>query len=81
MITPKVARLLGLGAIAAILPILALVALMFWVARPTPTSGLDWVHALLSCMAIGVIGVAICIVQFNFGRQLLAAARGEHPAP
>jgi hypothetical protein len=54
---------------------------MFWVARPTPTSGLDWVHALLSCMAIGIIGVAICIVQFNFGRQLLAAARGEHPAP
>jgi hypothetical protein len=74
---PKIARLAGLGAFGACAGFVALYALIVFITRPTPTSGMDATsRALTWGTVLGVI-IALAVVHVAIGRQLLLLAKGE----
>jgi hypothetical protein len=74
---PKIARLAGLGAFAACGGIAALFALFVYITRPTSNSGLDGTQRFVAWFAVAGVLLALLLVHYVIGRQLLALARGE----
>jgi cytochrome bd-type quinol oxidase subunit 1 len=70
-------RLAAFGALGVCAGCVALFALVFWVAAPTPTTGIDFEHALITRLSVGVIVAAMIGAHYAFARQLLAYVR-EH---
>jgi hypothetical protein len=77
---PRIAKLAGLGAFAACAGIVALLALLIYFTRPTPSSGLDQTERTLTWMAMSVVLLALLGVHLMIGRRLLALSKGE-PEP
>ena len=73
---PKIAKLAGLGALAACGGIAALYALFVFITRPEPTSGLDATQRFLAWFTVAGVILALIGVHVVLGRQLLALARG-----
>ena len=73
---PKIAKLAGLGALAACGGIAALYALFVFMTRPEPTSGLDPTQRFLAWFTVAGVILALIGVHLVLGRQLLALARG-----
>ena len=73
---PRIAKLIGLSAFAAILLFVALFALIAWAAIPTRTGGIDGIEATVTWISVGLVIVAVVAVHVLVGRGLLAFARG-----
>jgi hypothetical protein len=74
---PKIARLAGLGALAACGGIAAVYALFLFVTRPSPSSGLDGTERFLAWFTVAGVILALIGVHVVLGRQLLLLAKGE----
>lgn len=73
---PRIAKLIGLSAFAAILLFVAIFALIAWAAIPTRTGGIDGIEATVTWISVGLVIVAVVAVHVLVGRGLLAFARG-----
>ena len=78
--SPRFARLVGLGAFAACGGIAALYAIFLFVTRPGPTAGMDASSRFIAWLSVAGVLIALLGVHVVLGRQLLALARGE-PRP
>ena len=78
--SPRFARLAGLGAFAACGGIAALFAIFLFATRPGPTSGMDATSRVIAWLSVAGVLIALLGVHVVLGRQLLALARGE-PRP
>jgi hypothetical protein len=72
----KYARLAALGALAVSAGAIGLYLLLWWVARPVPTGGIDDTQATLAWISIAIpialvvaIHVAYALVLFRYGRD------------
>jgi hypothetical protein len=74
---PKIAKLAGLGALAACGGIAAIFALFMYITRPMPTSGLDPTQRFLSWFTVAGVILALIGVHVVLGRQLLLLSKGE----
>lgn len=74
---PRIAKLAGLGAFAACAGIALIYGLFVFITRPTPSSGMDGTMRFIAWLSVAGVLLALIGVHFVFGRQLLAAARGE----
>lgn len=77
MMPPKIARLAGLGALGASAGLLALFALVVFVTRGTPHSGMDAAMRAMTWIAVGGVIVALVAVHVMIGRRLLNVAAGR----
>ena len=78
---PRIARLAGMGALAASAGLVLLFLAFAFLTRPGQHAGMDATHRTLSWIGVAGVLVALAIVHVLIGRQLLALARGERPAP
>jgi len=74
---PRIAKLIGLSAFAAILLFVAIFALVAWAVVPRQTGGIDGIEATVTWISVGLATLAIVGVHVLVGRGLLAFARGE----
>lgn len=74
---PKIAKLAGLGALAACGGIAAVFALFVYFTRPVPTSGLDPTNRFLSWFTVAGVIFAVIEVHVVLSRQLLLLSKGE----
>jgi len=74
---PRIAKLIGLSAFAAILLFVAIFALIAWAVVPRQTGGIDGIEATVTWISVGLATLAIVGVHVLVGRGLLAFARGE----
>lgn len=73
---PKmIARLLGLGAYAVCVALLALFAVAAFFSRHTATGGIDPTTEYVTWLAMGGVVLAVIGVHLYLGRQLLLIAR------
>lgn len=75
-----IARLLGLGAYAVCLALVAVFAAVLLASRHTATGGIDPTTEHVTWLAIGGVTLGIIAVHLYLGRQLLLIAR-ENDAP
>lgn len=78
---PRIAKLAGLGALAAGAGLVALFLLFVFLTRPTPDAGMDATNRVLAWLSVGGIVLALVSAHVILGRRLLAVARGERPEP
>lgn len=81
MLSPKTARLLSFVFLAAILPLVALYALLVYAASPVSYGGMNGTVSLICYIAFTMIFGALIIVAFNFSRQLAREAKGQYQTP
>ncbi len=81
MITPGTNKLLSLVFVAAVLPLLALYALLIMIATPSPEGGMEPTVATICYIAFTFIVGALIIVSLNFSRQLSRQAKGDLQTP
>lgn len=74
---PKIARLAGFGAFAACGGIALVYLLFVYITRPTASAGLDAPERFLAWFTVAGVLLALLVVHFVIGRQLLVLARGE----
>ena len=79
--SPKILRLLSLVFIAAVLPLLGLLALMIKVSMPTADGGMEPTVAMVCYIAFVVLIGAIIVVMVNFSKQLAREAKGVRETP
>lgn len=70
-------QLAGLGAFAVCLGILGVYGLLAYISTPSATGGIDWTHAAIAYIGVGMVILALIAVHVVLGRQLLAAAKGR----
>jgi hypothetical protein len=76
---PKIARLAGLGALAACGAFMALFAYIVYISRHTPTGGMMPALSAVSWISIGLVVLALIAVHVAISRQLLYIGRGGGP--
>ncbi|MEP6832684.1 MAG: hypothetical protein ABJB74_04785 [Gemmatimonas sp.] len=81
MLSPGMNRFLSLVAFAAVLPLLALYALLISISIPSPHGGMEPTMAMVVYIAMTFIFGALCIVAVNFGLQLRRQANGKYITP
>ena len=74
---PRIAKLVGYGAFAAILLFVAMFGLIAWAVVPTRTGGIDGTLAALTWISVGLTVLALIAVHVLLGRELLALGRGD----
>lgn len=79
--SPRIARLAGIGALAAGAGLVVLFVLFAFSTRPGAYAGMDDTSRVLTWLSVGGIVVALVAVHVLFGRQLLAVSRGERSQP
>lgn len=70
-------RLAAFGALGVCAGSLALFVLFFVISAPIPGSGIDFEHALITRVAVGVIVAALIGAHYAFARQLLAYVKEQ----
>lgn len=75
--SPKIARLVGLGALGASLGLLALLALSFVGLRGDPYAGMDGTMRAMTWIALTGVILALIGVHVMVGRRLLRLAAGK----
>jgi hypothetical protein len=73
---PKLAKLAGLGAFAAIALFVALYALIVYVTIPRPSGGIDRTQAVVTWLSVGAVVLALAAVHVVLARGLLDLSRG-----
>ena len=81
MLPPKILRLLSLVFMAAVLPMLALYALLIKAVTPSADGGMEPASSMVSYFAFTFLFGALIIVAINFSRQLAREAKGERQLP
>ncbi len=81
MISPGMNRLLSLVFAAAVIPLLALYALLIKISSPGPGGGMEPTVSMICYFAFTFIFGALIIVSLNFSRQLSRQAKGDYPTP
>ena len=81
MISPGMNRLLSLVFAAAVIPLLALYALLIKIAMPGQGGGMEPTVAAICYVAFTFIVGALIIVSIDFSRQLSRQAKGDYPTP
>jgi len=76
---PKIARLAGLGALAACGGFIALFAFVAYISRHTATGGMLPALSVVSWISLGLVVVALVAVHLAIGKQLLDLGRGGGP--
>lgn len=71
----KYAKLASLGALAVAAACVGLYGLLAWVSTPTPTGGIDSVHATIAYIGIAIPIGAIIAVHVTYSRVLANYAR------
>lgn len=79
--SPRIARLAGMGALAAAAGLVLVFVLFALITRPGDYAGMDATTRMLSWIGIAGVLLALVGVHVLIGRRLLALARGERPAP
>jgi len=74
--TPKIARLAGLGAYAVIVAMIAIYALVSWVSRHTTTGGIRTELSVVTWISVGLVVIALIAVHVALGNQLLYLGKG-----
>lgn len=74
---PRIAKLVGYGAFAAILLFVAIFGLVAWAAVPTRTGGIDRTLAVVTWISVALTVLALIGVHVLVGRELLAFGRGD----
>ena len=69
--SPRLAKLAGLGAFGAIAVFVALFALIAYVSLPGDTGGIDSTLAAVTWISVGVVILAMAALHIVIGRQLL----------
>ncbi len=77
--SPKIARLTGLGAFGAIGFFILLYALIAWVSRHTSRGGMMVSMSVVTWISVGLVVIALIVVHVNVGKQLMYLARGGGP--
>ena len=73
---PKIARLAGLGAFAAIGGIALLFAVVFWASAPPKLGGITPTLSAVTWISLGLVLLALVGVHVLIGRQLIALSKG-----
>ncbi len=81
MLSPGTNRFLSMVAFAAVLPLLALYALLMYISTPSPTGGMEPTMAMVCYVALTCIFGTLGTVVVNFGRQLSQQAKGQYSTP
>ncbi len=81
MLSSSMNRFLGLAAAAAVLPLLAIYALLLYISTPSATGGMEPAMTMVSYISVTLMFGGIIIVLLNFSRQLSREARGETDTP
>lgn len=76
---PKIARLAGLGALAACGAFAALFLYAAYISRHTATGGMMPALSAVSWISLGLVVLALIAVHIAIGRQLLHIGRGGGP--
>jgi hypothetical protein len=79
VLNPRFQKLAGLGAFSVCLGLLAVYGLIAYISTPAGTGGIDWAHASIVYIGVGMVILALIAVHVVLGRQLLAGARGATP--
>ena len=74
---PRIATLIGYGALAATLLFVAILALIAYAAIPRRTGGIDGIEATVTWISVGLAVLAVIAVHLVIGRGLLAFGRGD----
>jgi hypothetical protein len=74
--SPKIARLAGLGAFAASVGLALLLVLLLYVSRPTSRGGIDSTQAAVTWISLIGLFAALIGAHIVIGRRLLRGARG-----
>lgn len=74
--SPRIARLIGFGALGAIILFVAIYALVVYASVPRSTGGIDRTTAALTWIAVGLVVLALIGVHVVIGRGLIAFGRG-----
>lgn len=73
---PRIARLAGLGAFAAIGGIALLFAVIFWASAPPKLGGITPALAAVTWISLGLVFLALAGLHVLLGRELLALSKG-----
>jgi TRAP-type C4-dicarboxylate transport system permease small subunit len=76
---PRIARLTGLGALAACGAFAALFLYVAYISRHTATGGMMPALSVVSWISVGIVVVALIAVHIAIGKQLLYIGRGGGP--
>ena len=79
IISPKFARLAGLGAFGAIAGLTLLFLLIAYVSRHTLTGGMRWDLAWVTWISLAVLFGALIGAHVVVGKQLLRLGHGDGP--
>lgn len=74
--SPKIARLAGLGAFAACVVFILLFLLVAWGSRHTSTGGMMPAEAVVTWISVGLVFVALIATHIVLGKQLLYLGKG-----
>lgn len=81
MLAPKHAKLLSFALMLAILPLLALYALLMKISTPSITGGMEPTVTTVAYFALTCIFGTLIIVCWNFSRQLARESKGQYQTP
>jgi ABC-type Fe3+-siderophore transport system permease subunit len=81
MLSPKTNRLLSLVCAAAVLPLLALYAILMMAATPNTTGGMEPTVATICYIAFTVLFAALITVALHLASQLSRQAKGQYTTP
>jgi hypothetical protein len=81
MLSPKIARALSLLAAAAVVPLLALYALLIKMAMPSPDGGMEPTVAMVCYFAFTLMIGALVVIALNFSMQLGREAKAIRQTP
>ena len=75
--SPKYARLAGLGAFGACAGFLALYLFVAYISRRTPTGGMTLALAAVTWISLGLVVLALIALHIAIGKQLMTVAEGR----
>lgn len=73
---PRIARLIGFGALGAIILFVAIYALVVYASVPRSSGGIDGIEAIVTWISVGLVVLALIGVHVVVGRGLIAFGRG-----
>lgn len=79
--SPKVARLAGLGAFGACALFVVLYAYVAWLSTPTATGGIMWPHTVLVYISLALVTLGLIALHIAIGKQLMYIAEGRGARP
>ena len=77
--SPKIARLAGLGAFGACVVFVLLYAVVAWGSRHTSLGGMTPAEAVVTWISVGLVFLALIATHIVLGKQLIYLGKGGGP--